>query len=589
MAGTRRPEDPVAPAPPSGPRRPVAVSAALLGVAIGAPVVLASASGATGAVGAQLLVILPDLGASFVRMLLAYFLSLGFALVYGYYASTNTTREHILIPILDLLQSIPILGFFPIAIALFVGLTPGSPIGANLASIFLIFTSMSWNMVFGVYESLKSVPADLKEAADTFGLKGWQRIRQVLLPATANRLVYNSILSWTGGWYFLVAAEFISTATSTTALPGIGTYLLTAAGKGAGSELVLGLAALIALITALDLFLWRPLSRWAEKYRYDTAPSGEAELTGGPRSRTPLLRAAGYVRRGVVSGVTRIGTPFVALAARAGQVARPSRRRPTETAALRVVVLGLILVLAWLLVIAITVATYRVLTGPILPQVHDQIATLPLALAASGGRLVAAYAISLAIALPLAVLFARRPRASRIGLPVVEVIASVPATALFPALIFVVWPVIGAPATSVLMLITGMIWYLFFNLLSGVRNLPPDLDEAARSYGLDGPLYRRRLLFPAIFPAFVTGSITAFGGGWNALVIAEYLKNPSGAAPFQVLGIGQLIDVGNAELNGAGLPLMVAALFTMVIAVLALNEVLWKPLYRRAVEKYRYD
>ncbi len=251
--------------------------------------------------------------------------------------------------------------------------------------------------------------------------------------------------------------------------------------------------------------------------------------------------------------------------------------------------LGTLLVLVWLLLITISVSVYRVLTGPILGPVRDQIDSLPVALAFSGGRLIAAYAISLAIALPLAIVFARRARAARIGLPVVEIIASVPATALFPAFIFVLWPVIGAGLTSVLMLLTGMIWYLFFNLLSGVRTIPPDLDEAARSYGLDGADYRRRLLFPGIFPAFVTGSITAFGGGWNALVIAEYLENPAGHAPFQVLGIGELIDVGNGELNGAGLPLMVVALFTMVLTVVVINEVLWKPLYRRAVEKYRYD
>ena len=236
------------------------------------------------------------------------------------------------------------------------------------------------------------------------------------------------------------------------------------------------------------------------------------------------------MRRGFLTGVNRISTPFVALATRATHVGR-SRGRPFWKAATRSIALGALLVIVWLLLITISVSVYRVLTGPINSHVRTQIDSIPLALAASGGRLIAAYAISLAIALPLAVLFARRARAARYGLPVVEVVASVPATALFPAFIFVLWPIIGAEATSILMLITGMIWYLFFNLLSGVRSLPPDLDEAARSYGLDGAGYRRRLLFPAVFPAFVTGSITAFGGGWNALVIAEFLQNPAGTRP----------------------------------------------------------
>ncbi|MCI4358647.1 MAG: ABC transporter permease subunit [Thermoplasmata archaeon] len=568
--------------------RQVAFVASAFAAAVSIPAAVGLSGTGLGRVAADLRIAVPDLGASFTRMLLAYLLSLGFAIVYGYFAATKPTGERVLIPVLDILQSVPILGFFPIAIAVFVSLTPGSPIGANVASIFLIFTSMSWNMVFGVYESLKSVPNDLKEAADTFGVQGRQKLRRLLLPATANRLVYNSVLSWTAGWYYLVAAELISTASSTTRLQGIGTFLLTAAGSGDGTALLVGLAVLIALIAAMDLWVWRPLGRWAEKYRYDVSPSGEGILTGGPKNRAPLVRAVRYVRRGFLTSVNRIGLPIVALAIRASHVGG-ARRRPFWNAAGRSIALGTLLVLVWLLLISIGTSVYRVLSGPIVGMVRAQIDSLPLALGLSGARLVAAYAISLAIGLPLAVLFARRPIAARYGLPVVEIVASVPATALFPAFIFVLWPVIGAGATSILMLITGMIWYLFFNLLSGVRSLPPDLDEAARSYGLTGAGYRRRLLFPAIFPAFVTGSITALGGGWNALVIAEYLQNPAGHAPFQVLGIGELIDVGNAELNGAGLPLMVVALFTMVLTVVVVNEVLWKPLYRRAVEKYRYD
>ena len=570
-----------------GSRRTV-LAIGILGLSASAPAVLAVSGAGLGGVWASLATALPDLGASFGRMLVAYLLSLGFAIVYGYYAAVNRTGERVLIPVLDILQSVPILGFFPLAIAVFVSLTPGSALGANVASVFLIFTSMSWNMVFGVYESLKLLPSELREAADTFAVHGLQRLRRVLLPATANRLVYNSVLSWTGGWYFLVAAELISTASSTTRLPGIGTFLLTAAGQGNGTALVTGLAVLVALITAMDLWDWRPLGRWAEKYRYDVSPSGEGLVTGGPRTRAPLIRAAGFVRRGFVTGVNRLSTPFVALATRASQ-GRPVRHRPFWRAVARSVALGSLLVLVWLLLISIGVAVYHVLSGPILPTVRDQIERIPLALSLSGGRLLVAYSICLAIALPLGVLFARRARAARYGLPVVEVIASVPATALFPAFIFVLWPLIGAEATSILMILTGMLWYLFFNLLSGARSLPPDLDEAARSYGLEGREYRRRLLLPALFPAFVTGSITALGGGWNALVIAEYLQNPAGHAPFQVLGIGSLIDVGNSELGGAGLPLMVVALFTMVLTVVVVNEVLWKPLYRRAVEKYRYD
>jgi NitT/TauT family transport system permease protein len=201
-------------------------------------------------------------------------------------------------------------------------------------------------------------------------------------------------------------------------------------------------------------------------------------------------------------------------------------------------------------------------------------------------RVVLAFLFCLAIALPLAIALARRPHAARVGLPVVEVIASFPATALFPVIVFELLPYISGEGAAVLMLLTGMLWYLFFNLLSGIRALPPDLEEASRSFGVGGRGFLRKVLLPGIFPALVTGSITAFGGGWNTLIVAEYL-NVGPNQSFQLLGIGSAIDIGYAEPNG--LPLMTAALLTLVFSVIAINELIWKPLYRRAVEKYRYD
>jgi NitT/TauT family transport system permease protein len=552
--------------------------------AILAPLAAIGFSGQVGGVGAQLPLAGWDLAQSFTRMLLAYLLSLGFSLVYGYFASTHRPSERVLIPVLDILQSVPILGFFPIVIVVFVDATPGSWIGPNIAAIFLIFTSMAWNMVFGVYESLKSLPADLREAADSFGVRGGQRLRKVLLPATVNRLVYNSVLSWTAGWYFLVAAEIIAPS-----VHGIGGFLLAAATTNNVSALLAGILLLVVLIAALDIAVWRPLYRWAERYRYDQVPSGDQEnLSGGPR-RAPLRRAAGYVYRGFVTGVTRLGTPVVGLAISATPM-RLRHRSPQRSQAVRTLILGSILVMVWLLLIALIVAVFGVFSHPIDAHVWGQMLTLPAALGASFVRLIFAYLLSLGIALGLAVYLVQHPHASKLGLPVVEIVASVPATALFPLFVFALVAFIGPTrggfeAASILMLTTGMLWYLFFNLLSGLRSVPPDLKEAAQSLGLKRWQYYRRLVLPAIFPAFVTGSITAFGGGWNALIIAEYLEY--GPRTFSVLGIGQLIDVGNHEAGGA--PLMVAALLTMVFTVIAVNEVLWKPLYRRAVERYRID
>ena len=565
-------------------RSAVRAAAIYLAIPLGAGVV-ASASGALTAHG--VLSYLPlagvDVFYSFLRMVAAYALSLAFALVYGYYAATHRTSERVMIPVLDILQSVPILGFFPFAIAVLASATPNSFLGPNFASVFLIFTSMSWNMVFGVYESLKTLPADLREAAATFRMRGLLLFRRVLFPATVNRLVYNTVLSWTGGWFFLVEAEIFTTNTSS-ALPGIGSYLSFAASDGNTSKFLAGLLVLVALIAFLDFAVWRPLSRRAERFRYDQTPSGETGSSSALGRPGRIRRATLYVTRGVRSGVTRISTPLVQLAgitSRPGHAPRAARRPGLYYASL-----GAILVICWLLLIAIIVALFGAFTGPISATVRQQLALVPLAMGASTLRVAAAYGICLAISLPLAIVLARSTRADRFGMPVIEVVASFPATALFPAIIFVLVPILSPNGAAVLMLLTGMLWYLFFNLLSGVRSLPPDLVEAARAYGLQGRQFFRRVLLPGIFPALITGSITAFGGGWNTLIVAEYLS--LGRSRLSVLGIGQLIDKGNA-LGRSGDALMAAALLTLVGTVVAINELLWKPLYRRAVERYRYD
>jgi NitT/TauT family transport system permease protein len=525
-----------------------------------------------------------DMSYSFLRMLAAYALSLGFSLAYGYYASTHRGGERVMIPVLDILQSVPILGFFPFALLLFAGATPGSWVGPNFASVFLIFTSMAWNMVFGVYESLKTLPSDLKEAADTFGISGSLRFRRVLFPATVNRLVYNSVLSWTAGWFFLVECEIFST--NSAPLPGIGSYLSFAASASNGTKFLAGILVLVTVIALLDFGLWRPLGRFAERFRYDSAPSGEAGEIEPARDTTGRFRrAAAYVTRGVRTGVTRISTPLVQLAA---ITVRPGRKRSELRRSLfYYAALGTILVICWLLLIAIAVGIIEVFSHPIAPAVRSQLALVPFAMGASALRVVTAFALCLAIALPLAIKVARSSRGSRVGLPVIEVIASFPATALFPVIIFELIPYLSEEGAAILMLMTGMIWYLFFNILSGIRSLPPDLEEAARSFGVKGRQFYRRVLIPGIYAALITGSITAFGGGWNTLIVAEYLNNGTGKS-LSILGIGQQIDIATS-LKATGYPLMVVALLTLVGTVIAINELIWKPLYRRAVVQYHYD
>ena len=540
------------------------------------------------------------MGYSFTRMVLAYSLSLAFAVIYGYIAATNRVAEKILLPILDILQSVPILGFFPVAIVFFIDLTgPKSFLGPNLASIFLIFTSMSWNMAFGVYESIKTLPSDLSEVGSSVGLGGLLRFRKLLFPAMANRLIYNSVLSWTAGWYYLVTSEIISTAVSTTTLPGIGSYLLIAAGSDNANEILTGVIVLVGVIVLLDLLLWRPLGKVAERYRFDTSPTAATEGDTGPAFR----RVTGVMGRAYARGASVVRVMALPFARRGSTTPDGSARtswaeetsaraqHPLLSATFRYIAIGTALVAGWLIVIAIAVSVFSVYTHPIAPAVMAYVQLVPAAIGLSAVRIVVAYLISLAIALPLAVYLFRHARARAWGLPVIQVVAAIPATALFPLFLFNLRNYIGTEAAVIFVIVTGMIWYLFFNILSGLRTIPPDLEEAANSMGLQGGKYYRRLVFPGIFSAFVTGSITAMGGGWNTLIIAEYLHY--GPHSIQVLGIGELIDLGVYPVSSGGIAggtaLMVAALLTLVVTVVAVNKVVWKPLYRLATEKYRYD
>jgi NitT/TauT family transport system permease protein len=255
---------------------------------------------------------------------------------------------------------------------------------------------------------------------------------------------------------------------------------------------------------------------------------------------------------------------------------------------IRAIVFGVILVLGWLIVIELGVAIYHVFVSPIPPSVLAQIESLPLALVYSLGRIAGAYAISVAFVLPLAIFLVSRPRAFRIGLPIVEIVASIPASSLFPLFIIALSPFVGLNGIAILLLVTGMAWYLFFNVISGLRAVPSDLKEAAVSYGLSRWQYYRRLVLPAIVPAFVTGSITAVGSGWNTLVFAEYFQ-VNGVVELQVLGVGQLISIASIGSSSIVWSLWIASLFTLILTVIVLNELLWKPLYRRATTKYRID
>jgi len=520
---------------------------------------------------------------STTRMVLAYLLSLVFAITYGATAAANKRAAVIMLPVLDVLQSVPILGFFPAALVFFVVTFQGSPIGIELAVIFLIFTSMAWNMAFGVYESLTTIPVDLEAATASFGLRGMLRFRLLALPAAIPKLVYNSILSWSNGWFFLVASETFTAFGGTFTRPGLGSFITNAGIAGDSTGIALGVGVLAAVVLALDTFVWRPLGIWSERFRMETT-GHEVPRVPSPYERFRWLPRFPRLRHTFVTAVQPVVTKYRRASVRLDRSFTAHRRIIRD---IRYLDLALFLAILLLVVVAGLVGLARLFLSPLPPAATE----LPRAAASSFIRLALAYAIALAWTIPLAAWIGRNPRGSRYVTPVLEVAASLPATALLPIIVgFALFATASlgpaAELSAVLIALFSMQWYLLFNLIAGVRGIPDDLNEAARSFGLRGKAYWRRVLLPAMVPSLLTGSITAWGAGWNALIVSEYIPflNP----PPHVSGLGYLLDLATFS-KPPDNEMILLTILMMIVIVLAMNKLLWRPLYKRAAVKYRVE
>jgi NitT/TauT family transport system permease protein len=514
---------------------------------------------------------------SFYRMLAAYVLSLLFAVSYGLAAARSRRNERILIPAIDIAQSVPVIGFFPAAIYFFVSLSNGR-LGVEFAAIFLIFTSQAWNLALGVYEAAKTIPVDSIEALDSFGVMGWMRFKRLYLPASVPKLVYNSILSWVAGWYFLIACEIIAVGPASYKLPGLGSFLMEAADKGRTGELIAGLVTLLVIIVLMDVLVWQPLSIWAQKFRYEFAAS---ESAGTTRIYDMIASLGVNIRRTMRALILPIASFFgriaqSAPAARLGAVLARSARPLSiawKVALLALVAYGLGDGLA---------ALIRTLRQPWPSEAR----MIPAAAGLSLIRLLIAYAISLGWTLPITLAASDNPRFDRLIAPLSEIAGSMPATALFPVIVLFVIRLTGnMNLASILLILTGMQWYLLFNLLAGARQVPADLKEAARSFGLSRSATWRKLMIPALSPSLITGSLTAWGGGWNALILSEYFIYRGHA--YQVLGLGTLLDQATYETGNGTMILL--SLLSMVLIVMGLNRLVWRPVYNFATERFRVD
>jgi NitT/TauT family transport system permease protein len=510
---------------------------------------------------------------SLSRGLLAYLLSLGFTLVYGYWAAKDRVAERVLVPVLDILQSIPVLGFLPALVIGLAALFPGSNIGVELASVIMIFTGQAWNMTFSFYHSVKSVPHEQNEVATLFRFNWWQRFKWVELPFSTVGLVWNSMMSMAGGWFFLILCEDFNLKgqdfRTDFRLPGIGSYMQEAIYAERVDAMVWAIVAMVLMIVALDQLLWRPVVVWAQKFRVeeggdqDVASSWFLNWLRRSQILTHFLR---LVHRWRLEREPR--------ALQTKQEETPSS--PPSNWLSSISLVGFLALLAILLY-----AAYRltVLLKPL--YLEDWLRTLGGA-GLTLGRVLLSTFLGTIWALPAGIAIGLSPRLSRILQPVVQVVASFPAPMLYP-LVMAALSLAGIPFgwSSMVLMLMGTQWYILFNVIAGAMALPADLREAARSYRLSTWQRFKVLYFPGVFPHLVTGWVTAAGGAWNASIVVEYLDMPGRS--LQTFGLGALIHEAAENLQYDRLAL---SILVMGVVVVIFNKTVWKPLYGLAELRY---
>jgi NitT/TauT family transport system permease protein len=513
---------------------------------------------------------LPNYAArSTLRMFVALALSTIFTFIYGYAAARSAKAERVLVPLLDILQSIPVLGFLSVTVTAFIALFRGSLLGLEAASVFAIFTGQAWNMTFSLYQSLRSVPRELDEMATLYRLSKWERFTRLELPASAIGLIWNGMMSFGGGWFFLAASEAISVLNRQYTLPGLGSYVAAAIAKRDMYALAWAIATMIVLILLIDQFFWKPLVTVAERYKL--------ELSAGEERRfwlVDLWRSATLPRY-----AERLFQPALRAADRflskATAVPEQIRLRPPSRTGDRLYNVSLVLLIICLAAAAIRFVLAEVGIGEV---GHAAFLGLLTAL-----RVIALIIFSTIVWTPIGVAIGFSPKLSRVTQPIVQILASFPANFLFP---FATLGFIKLGITlnwgSMLLMALGAQWYLLFNVIGGAQAIPNDLREMALSIGLKRVREWRKLIGPGVFGSWVTGAITASGGAWNASIVSEIVS--WGNTTLKAQGLGAYISEATATGDWPRIVLGVGLMSTFVVG---LNRLIWRPLYALAESKYR--
>jgi NitT/TauT family transport system permease protein len=513
---------------------------------------------------------------SIVRLAVAYGLSMLFALAYGYVAARSKQAELVLIPLLDILQSIPVLSFLPGVMLAMVALFPHSQLGIELGSIILIFTGQVWNIAFSFYSSLKGIPRELREAAIIYRFGRWQKFIELDLPISTIGLVWNSMMSVAGGWFFLMACEMFVLGNRDFRLPGLGSFLQTAASHGNTRAILWGLAAMVTVIVLLDQLIWRPVIAWADKFKFEqvetakAAPSPLASLLG---RASIVIRLFRLVVRPVLDWIT---VNVAVSARRAVATFHVPKRRGVRG--------SILIILAAVILVGLGFAVFHA-ARELSDLSREDYFTLLRSAGFTFLRVNAALLIGALWSVPAGVAIGFSPRLARIAQPLAQIAASIPATALFPViLLFLIKFRGGLELAAMLVMLLGTQWYILFNVIAGAMAIPTDLKEASSIFRFDSWDRWRYLILPGIFPYLVTGLVTASGNAWNASIIAEYFHFQGRIV--STVGLGSAISRAS---DAGRFDVLLASTLIMASVVVLINRLVWRRMYRLASTRFKLE
>ncbi|MFL1557516.1 ABC transporter permease [Pseudomonas sp. O11] len=511
-----------------------------------------------------------------LRMLAAMVAALIFTLLYGTLAAKSRRAEKLLVPVLDILQSVPVLGYISFTVTFFLLLFPGRVLGAEFAAIFAIFTSQAWNMTFSFYQSLRMLPHDLVEVSTNLRLSGWQKFWKLDVPFAMPGLVWNMMMSMSGGWFFVVASEAITVGDKTITLPGVGSYLALAIAQKDLHAVGYVILAMVVVILLYDQFLFRPLVAWADKFRMENTASQGAAPQSWVLNLIQRTRVVQRILRPITRAISRLGNKRFSLAGGA------LKALPAQTPATSKVIDW---VWGTLIALMAAYALYHIVlyvgTEVTFAEVgHVFVLGLITLLRVTGLILIASL-----IWVPLGVMIGLRPSLAEKIQPLAQFLAEFPANLLFPVFVIVILHYKLNPDIWLSPLIVlGTQWYILFNVIAGASAFPNDFKEAAANFRIRGWLWWRKVMLPGIFPYYVTGAITASGGAWNASIVSEYVS--WGQDNVVAHGLGAYI----AQTTAAGdFPKIALGVVVMSIFVVAFNRAVWRPMYALAENKLRLN